>query len=277
MTTRHRNRVTRNRTERNETTTSDDLTDRKAEMINTGDHHGNRPVPNSHPHRHAIAIDGPAAAGKSTVARALADRLGAIYLDTGLLYRAVTLAVLNAGIPLDDGPRQAELSRSLDLRIVAPFRPGETERVLLAGEDVTNQLRSPAVNRHVSQVSAHPEVRATLLPRQRALAEGNKVVMVGRDIASVVIPDAGVKLFLDASPEERARRRLLEMPPGTSYEDVLADIRRRDLADSSRETAPLMAAEGVQVIRTDGRPVEEIIAEIAGLAESLWQESGCRS
>jgi cytidylate kinase len=222
-----------------------------------------------------IAIDGPAAAGKSTVARALADRLGAIYLDTGLLYRTVTLAVLRGGIPLNAGTRQAALAESLDLHIAPPHRPGEPERMFLAGEDVTTLLRSPEVNRHVSEVSAHPEVRATLLPRQRKLADGKKVVMVGRDIASVVIPDAGVKVFLDASPEERARRRILEMPAGADYEEVLADIRRRDFADSTRETAPLKAAEGVLVIQTDGRTVDSIVEEIAGLAESLWQESGC--
>src|SRR5215218_4680286 len=194
-------------------------------------------------HETVIAIDGPAAAGKTTVARALAARLGAIFLDTGLLYRAVTLAALDREIPPDDGQALEELTRALDLVIKpASVADGRAHDVLMDGIDVTRRLRGAEVDRRVSEVSAHPGVRAALLPIQRRVADDGDVVMVGRDIATVVVPDAGVKIYLDASLQERARRRSAELGEkglAVDYDAVLEDLRRRDEADVSRAASPL--------------------------------------
>ncbi|HKG26479.1 MAG TPA: (d)CMP kinase, partial [Thermomicrobiales bacterium] len=157
-----------------------------------------------------IAIDGPVASGKTTVARALAARLGATYLDTGLLYRAVTLAALRAGLSPADGEAIARMTRESQLQIVPSKAPGESEQVLVNGEVVTPALRTAEVNRYVSEVSAHQAVRSALLPIQQQMAADGTVVMAGRDITTVVVPDAGVKVFLRASLDERARRRLQE-------------------------------------------------------------------
>lgn len=222
-----------------------------------------------------IAIDGPAAAGKTTIARALARRLNATYLDTGALYRAVTLAALRAGVPLDAGERIAQLARSLTIRVIPPGPGEDRERVMLNGEDVTDAIRSPAVDATVSQVAAIPEVRAALLPIQRELASRGRVVIAGRDITTVVVPDAGVRIYLSASPEERARRRFLELQARgchTDYETVLQEIRQRDRADMSRAVAPLRVAPGVTIVETDGRTVSEIVEEIAQLALRVWEE-----
>jgi CMP/dCMP kinase len=220
-----------------------------------------------------IAIDGPAAAGKTTVARELADRAGAIFLDTGLLYRAITVVALREGIPLNDGPALTELVRRLDLKIrpatVADGRPFD---LLVDGEDLTSLLRTKEVDAAVSAVAATPGVRAELLPVQRALASKGRVVMVGRDIATVVAPDAELKIYLDASPEERARRRHAEIGASRSYENVLADLIRRDAADSTRETAPMAKAVDAVVIETDGRGIKEIVAELVRLTEATWQK-----
>jgi CMP/dCMP kinase len=224
--------------------------------------------------RRVIAIDGPAAAGKSTVARALADRLGATYLDTGLLYRAVTLVALRAGLSPTDGEGIARLAERSRFDILPPHVPGEPERILLDGEDVTAAVRSEEVERHVSAVSAHPVVRAVLLPIQRAIARNGPVVMVGRDITTVVVPDAGVKVYLDASLAERARRRFAEIRArgdSATYDDILQDIVRRDRADSTRSVAPLRAAAGVTIVDTNGRTVDAIVDEIARLAVRSWQ------
>jgi cytidylate kinase len=225
-------------------------------------------------HRLVIAIDGPAAAGKTTVARALADRLGATYLDTGLLYRAITLAALDAGLSPGDGDAIARLARECRLRVLPPRAPGEPEHVELDGRIVTHRLRTPEVDRHVSAVSSHKQVRAALLPIQRRIAAEGKVVMVGRDITTVVVPDAGVRIYLNASPEERARRRLKELTAAGAdgdFASMLHEIKRRDLADSTREVAPLRAGEGVTIVETDGRSVAEIVDEIADLACRAWQ------
>jgi cytidylate kinase len=218
-----------------------------------------------------IAIDGPAAAGKTTVARELADRAGAIFLDTGLLYRAITVVALRERIPLDDGDALTDLVRRLDLKIrpatVADGRPFD---LLVDGEDLTPLLRAKEVDAAVSAVSAIPGVRAELLPVQRAMASTGRVVMVGRDIATVVAPDAELKIYLDASPEERARRRHAEIGSSRSYKDVLEDLVRRDAVDSSRETAPMAKAADAIVIETDGRGIEEIVAELVRLTETTW-------
>jgi cytidylate kinase len=226
-------------------------------------------------HRRVIAIDGPAAAGKTTVARALADRLGATYLDTGLLYRGVTLLAQRAGLPPTDGEAIAALARRSRFQILPPAAPDQIEQLLVNDEPVTPFLRTPEVDRDVSAVSAHPEVRAALLPIQRRIADGNRVVIVGRDITTVVVPDAGVKVYLNASPAERARRRLKEIEAqgrNERYESILREIERRDRADSSRAIAPLRAAGGVTVVETDGRSVAAVVDEIAELARRAWHD-----
>jgi cytidylate kinase len=227
-----------------------------------------------------VAIDGPAAAGKTTVARALAGRLDAIFIDTGLLYRAVTLAALRSGIPPSDGARLAELTRSLDLSIAAASRDGRQCDLALDGVDVTDDLRSSEIDASVSEVSAHPGVREALLPLQRRLAGRGPVVMVGRDITTVVIPDAGVKIYLDASLRERAHRRWLELrgrAGAPSLEAVEADLARRDEADSTREASPLQAAADAIVVDTDNRSVGEIVDEIATLVHRTWRSLGVTS
>ncbi|GIW03913.1 MAG: cytidylate kinase [Thermomicrobiales bacterium] len=232
-----------------------------------------RPKPSDH--CTVIAIDGPAAAGKTTIARALARRLNATYLDTGALYRAVTLAALREGVPIADGERIARLARSLAIRILPPAPGEDRERILLDGEDVTEAIRGQEVDAVVSKVAAIPEVRAALLPIQRDLASKGHVVLAGRDITTVVVPDAGVRIYLNASPEERARRRYLELQSRgchTDYETVLREIRQRDLADMSRPVAPLRAAPGVTIVETDGRTISEIVEEIAQLALRVWKE-----
>jgi cytidylate kinase len=225
-------------------------------------------------HERVIAIDGPAAAGKTTVARALADRVGAIFLDTGLLYRAVTFAALRRGITPSDGESLGGLAHSLDLRVApASFPDGRSHDVLVDGQDVTGSLRTAEIDQHVSEVSAHPEVRAELLPIQRRIAEGGAVVMVGRDIGSVVVPDAGVKIYLDASLEERARRRHAELEDrgiDISYDAVLEDLRRRDRVDSSRVAAPLRQDAEAFVVETDGLSIDQVVDRLEQIVRRAW-------
>lgn len=231
-------------------------------------------------HRRVIAIDGPAAAGKTTVARALADRLGATYLDTGLLYRAVTLAAVRAGLSMADGAGIADLANQNRFEIAPPAGPGLAEQIFLNGENVTPLLRTPEIDRVVSQVSSHPEVRAGLLPIQRKIASHNAVVMVGRDITTVVVPDAGVKIYLDASAAERARRRLIERidqgRPG-DFAEMLREIEERDYADSTREVAPLQAGEDVTLVRTDGLSITQVVDLIAQMIELAWSAQDDRT
>lgn len=217
-------------------------------------------------HARVIAIDGPAAAGKSTVARLLAERLGAMLFDTGSLYRAVTLAAIRHRVPFGDGPALAELAGERHIDVAPPSAlDGRLYDVLLDGDDVTWDIRDQAVEAAVSQVAAHPEVRAALLPVQRRIAAGGAVVMVGRDIGTVVVPDAAVKVYLEASPEERARRRqreLVERGVEVDVAAVLADLRRRDAIDAGRAVSPLAVPEGATVIRTDGMEPAAVVDRI---------------
>lgn len=231
-------------------------------------------------HQRVIAIDGPAAAGKSTVARLLADRLGALLFDTGALYRAVALAALRSGVAPEDEKTLSRIATDAQISVRPPsLQDGRLYDVWLNGEDVTWSVREPEVSAIVSRVAEHADVRAALLPLQRRIASSGPVVMVGRDIGTVVVPDAGLKVYLDASVEERARRRFREgSQRGSSqdFEAVLQETRRRDAIDSGRRTAPLRPASDAVQIDTDGVPVERIVAEIEELARTGRDATGER-
>ncbi|MDQ3854791.1 MAG: (d)CMP kinase [Chloroflexota bacterium] len=213
-----------------------------------------------------IAIDGPAGVGKSTIGRLLADQHGYVFLDTGALYRAVSLAALQHGTDASDALALAALADALDIRFLPPL-PGSSAmyRVCLDGADVTDGLRSPEVEAIVSEVSAHPQVRAALLARQRELARTAPSVLVGRDIGTVVLPDADLKVFLEASLEERSRRRFLELQAKgreVDLQTVLAELQHRDRIDSGRAASPLRVPDDAIVIDTDNKPVEQVLEEI---------------
>ena len=238
--------------------------------------------------RLTIAIDGPAASGKSTLGAALAERLGYTYFDTGVMYRALTWLALRRGIDAHDGARLARLAQQARVAVVPPTQAdGRQYTVLVDGEDVTWASRSPDVDRNVSPVSAHPEVRAALIDQQRRLAAGGGIVMVGRDIGTVVLPDADLKIFLTASPQERARRRSREQAARgapADYEEILADMRRRDAIDSGREAAPLRPAADAVVLDSDQMTVEEevefvlrLLAQRAAEAPTPSAASGRRT
>lgn len=210
----------------------------------------------------AVAIDGPAGAGKSTIAKRLAKDLGFIYVDTGALYRAIGLHTLRKGVDIHDTEGVIGLlpEITVDIQYV-----GAEQHVFLNGEDVNGLIRTEPVSMAASAVSAIPEVRTFLLETQRRLAREYSVVMDGRDIGTVILPDAECKIFLTASPEVRARRRYDELvAKGVKaiYEDVLADLKRRDWDDSHRETAPLKLAEDGIEVDTSGLELEQAIAMV---------------
>jgi len=212
-----------------------------------------------------IAIDGPAGAGKSTVARALAHRLGFFLLDTGAIYRAVALSSSRAGVPFSDGKAVAAIARGLPLRFDAEGR------VWLADEDVSQAIRTPEMSQGASTVSAHPEVRDALLELQRTLARAGGCVVEGRDIGTVVLPWAPVKIFLTASPEVRARRRYDElrqkgMP--VDYDETLRELKERDHRDSTRAVAPLKQADDAVAVDTSNLTQDEVIAALERIAQS---------
>ena len=211
-----------------------------------------------------IAIDGPSGAGKSTVGFALAERLDATFVDTGLMYRALTLAALERGVGLEDGPGLGRLAASCAIEVErpGPEHPARLETVRLEGRDVTEAVRDPVVDRAVSAVSRHAEVRDAMLSVQRAAALRGDTVMVGRDIGTVVLPDATMKIYLVAAPEVRAARRAAEMGAIERYDEYLADLMRRDAADSGREIAPLRQADGALVLDTGILDVEACVAAI---------------
>jgi cytidylate kinase len=215
-----------------------------------------------------VAIDGPAGAGKSTASRLVAARLGFAMVDTGAIYRAVALAATRRGVALDDDARLAGVLPAVDNRFAPPAAPGAGQRVLLGDEDVSVEIRTPAMSLGASKVSGRAVVRDALLDLQRrlALAPGNAgAVLEGRDIGTVVFPDADVKFFLTASAEERARRRHAELrakgDPQT-FEEVLADQLRRDRDDSERAVAPLRPADDAVVIDTTGTPLDAVVDRI---------------
>ena len=208
----------------------------------------------------AVAIDGPAGAGKSTIARAAAKALGFIYVDTGALYRSIGLNAIRTGVDITDS--NAVENSLTGMKVELAFDAQGAQIVLLNGEDVSSFIRTPEVSMAASKVSAVPKVRAFLLDLQRNMAKTQSVIMDGRDIGTVVLPDAEVKIFLTASPEIRAKRRfdeLIEKGQEVKYEDVLADVIERDYNDSHREIAPLKPAEDSKIADTSGLTLEESI------------------
>lgn len=212
-----------------------------------------------------IAIDGPAASGKSTLAEKLAKRLGFFYFDTGVMYRAVTLAVMEHGMHVDDEGAVTELANQITIDVQPPSKKdGRVMDVLVDGKDITWEIRTPIVDLNVSRVSAYAGVRTAMTNQQRRIGMRGDVVMVGRDIGTVVFPDAVYKIYLDASPEERASRRFKEKiarGENASYDEILSSIKRRDQIDSTRAIAPLKAAQDAIIIDTDGKTIEEVLEE----------------
>jgi cytidylate kinase len=219
-----------------------------------------------------IAVDGSAASGKSTVGRRLAAHLVYPFLDTGIMYRAITYAALRRGIDLADDDALARLASSVTMDVGRP-RPGSdgAATITVDGEDVTRRLRGPNVEEAVSLVSRVPAVREALVRKQREIAARREIVMAGRDIGTVVLPDADLKIYLDASLEERAARRHREfarLGRDVSEADVLADIRRRDQIDSEREVSPLRPADDAVIVETDGLTLDQVMVKVIRLAEA---------
>jgi len=217
-----------------------------------------------------VAIDGPGGSGKTTVAKLVAKKLGFFYLDTGAIYRALTLKLMKEGVSLND---PLAVSQAID-RTSIEFRD---DRVFLDGEDVTLAIRDPEVDRVVSLVAKIPVVREKLLPLQRELVKGRNSVVEGRDMGTVVFPEAEVKVFLTASLSERASRRwreLLSKGKDASLEDVLNDLKRRDDIDSNRDVAPLKVAPDAVIIDTTYKSVDEVVEEVVQLVLQRYKGSG---
>jgi len=220
-----------------------------------------------------VTIDGPAGAGKSSVAKLLARRLGYRLLDTGAIYRAVALTAQQRGIPWTDGGACADLARALDIRF--DFI-GDKNHVYLAGEDATSAIRTPDISQGASQVSAHPDVRAGLLELQRRLGAGGGVVVEGRDTGTIVFPHADAKFFLTATEEERARRRVAELAQtGTTvdYEVTLREIRERDQRDAGRDVAPMVPAKDAVLVDSSVQTLEQVVDSLAAEVEARASRS----
>lgn len=219
-----------------------------------------------------IAIDGPAGSGKSTVGKKLAEYLGYLYFDTGVMYRAVTLVALRKGIKIEDEEAVTRLAEDIQIDVRSPTQEdGRSYDVLVDGQDVTWDIRLPQIDANVSIVSAYRGVRRALSAQQRRIGQRGKVVMVGRDIGTVVLPEAELKVYLDASVEERARRRFTELQARgepTTLERVLTLMMKRDLIDSTRDIAPLRAAEDAVVLDSDGMTIEQVFERLKVLVDS---------
>lgn len=219
-----------------------------------------------------IAIDGPAGAGKSTIGLGLARHLGFLYFDTGVMYRAVTLAALRRGIAPEDEVAVSQLAESVVITVLPPHRDdGRQYTVQLNGEDVTWDIRRPDVDAAVSLISAYPRVRQAMVAQQRRIAANGNVVMVGRDIGTVVMPDADLKIYLDATVEARAWRRFRELEArGTpsSYDDVLAGMKQRDALDTTRAASPLRPASDAIIVDCTEMDAEQTLAHVIALVEA---------
>jgi cytidylate kinase len=218
-----------------------------------------------------IAIDGTVASGKSTIGGLLAERLGYTYLDTGAMYRAVTWVALEQGINIADEEAITALAESVEINITRPtIDDGRQYTVYANGQDITWQIRRPEVDANVSPVSAYPGVRQALTAQQQRIGRQGRIVMMGRDIGTVVLPDADLKIYLGATVEERAHRRhqeILERGEEADYEKVLASMRRRDKIDSEREAAPLRPADDAVIIDTTGLSIAEVLVKVE---ELVW-------
>ncbi len=217
-----------------------------------------------------IAIDGPAASGKSTLGKRLADAHGYLFFDTGVMYRAVTWAALSRHIPIEDETAVTTLAETAQIDVRPPSRSdGRACDVLLDGEDITWETRRPEVDANVSPVSAYKNVRQALTAQQRRIGLRGRVVMVGRDIGTVVLPEADLKIYLDASAEERARRRyneIIQRGQAADYEQILAGVRNRDQIDSNRAVAPLRPAQDAIILNSDTLTADEVFNQV----ELLW-------
>ncbi|MBD3173545.1 MAG: (d)CMP kinase [Armatimonadia bacterium] len=226
--------------------------------------------------RPIVAIDGPAGAGKSTAARAVAERLGYAYIDTGAMYRCVALRCLRGGVDPADAGGAAAVAEDIDIEF-QPLSDGG-QWVVMDGEDVSAAIREDGVSDAASHVSAHARVREVMVQRQRELGHAGGVVMEGRDIQTNVFPDAEVKVFLSASPKERARRRAGDLRdrglPVPSVEELTRSIAERDHRDATRATAPLAAAPDATTINTDGMSIEQVVDRVAALAGAV-EGDGC--
>lgn len=219
-----------------------------------------------------IAIDGPAASGKSTIGKRLADTLDYLFFDTGVMYRAITWLVLQRRLDLRDEAAITELARSVPIDVLPPSQAdGRACDVIVEGLDITWETRRPEVDANVSVVSAYPGVRRALSAQQRRIGQRGRVVMVGRDIGTVVLPDADLKIYLDASAEERARRRydeILARGQSADYEEILAKVITRDRIDSTRDVAPLKIADDAIVVDSDHLNAEEVFQQILSLCNA---------
>jgi cytidylate kinase len=217
-----------------------------------------------------IAIDGPSASGKSTVGDVLAKRLKYLFFDTGVMYRAVTCEALQRGVDLDDDERVSDLAERLRIEVLPPtVADGRQNTILADGVDITDKLRSTKIDANVSVVSSYRRVRTAMVRQQRAIGERGRVVMIGRDIGTVVLPNSELKVYLTASVEERARRRYLENSQrgdAASYEEVLRMMRRRDELDMGRENSPLRPAQDAHIVDSEYLGVDEVVAAI----KQLW-------
>ena len=219
-----------------------------------------------------IAIDGPAGSGKSTLGKLLAEHLDFLYFDTGVMYRAVTLAALQSNLDIRNEDEVSHLAEEIIIDIRPPTKhDGRQCDVLVDGQDVTWGIRSPEIDAQVSIVAAYKGVRLALSQQQRRIGLGGKVVMVGRDIGTVILPEADIKFYLDASKEERARRRYnerIQREEKADYELILNKLQERDRIDSSRELAPLKPAENAVIINTDGLSIHEVYEKMKNLTDT---------
>lgn len=219
-----------------------------------------------------IAIDGPGAVGKTTIGRLLTQRLGFLLVDTGNMYRALTAMALGKGISADDEEALEQLAQETDIRFTSGKSGSKSrEKVIVGGRDLTENVKRPEVDLNVSSVAKHPGVRKAMVAQQRRLASEGEIIMVGRDIGTVVIPDAKLKVFLTASVEERARRRYLELSERGYSEDyaaILKSLEDRDRIDSERDVSPLRPAEDAKLIDTDSITPQQVVDRILEAWES---------